>query len=121
MSNETTTNNTATETVVEAKPTSKNESKHRGDRGEVGPHNMKGIYHSFKRREGRKARGVPLKSFAHLIAETGTEEEKEVALKWLKTKAERGCRADRERRKTEKGSLNKTIAQATKNAKRGKK
>ena len=107
--------------VEEPKKASKNESEKRGPRGEVGPHNFKGLFHSFQRREGRKSRGVSLKTFAHQTAENGTDEEKVLALDWIKRKVEKGCKADREKRKTEKGPLNRTIALATKNAKRGKK
>jgi len=51
---------------------------------------MKGLYHSFQRSEGRKAKCVSLKAFANKLAEDekATEEEKSLALKWLKNKAE---------------------------------
>lgn len=68
--------------------TKKNESPRRGARGEVGAHNMKGLWHSFQRKEGRKAKRVSMKTFAHQIAETGTDEEKVIALDWFKHKAE---------------------------------
>lgn len=67
----------------------------RSSRGEVGPHNVKGLYHSFQRREGRKAKHIPLKKFAHSMVEENnelglkaTEEEQVVVLDWFKSKAE---------------------------------
>lgn len=78
------------ETKTENKSEPKNESKRRGGRGEIGPHNIKGLYHSFQRSQGRKASRVSMKEFAHNLAEDekATEEEKGICLKWFKNKAE---------------------------------
>ena len=77
---------------LKAKPeqeeTKKNESSRRGSRGEVGPHNMKGLWHSFQTKEGRKAKRISMKVWAHQMAENGTEEEKIIVLDWFKHKAE---------------------------------
>jgi len=69
-------------------PAEESKSETRRHRGELGPHNLKGLYHSFRRKEGRKARHISLKSFAHTVAENGTDEEKTIALTWFKNKAE---------------------------------
>jgi len=71
-----------------AEETNNNESARRGSRGEIGAHNMKGLWHSFQHKEGRKAKRMSMKTFAHQVAESGTDEEKIIALDWFKNKAE---------------------------------
>lgn len=107
------------EPVKEAKKD--NANPRRGGRGEVGPHNIKGLFHSFQRREGRKAREVSLKEFAHQLAENGNDEERAIALKWIANKSGALKKKEREERQKNKGGTLSLIRQATKNAKRGKK
>lgn len=67
----------------------------RDSRGEVGAHNAKGLFHSFKRREGRKAKHISMKAWASAMVEENnelgikaTEEEQAIVLQWFKSKAE---------------------------------
>lgn len=97
-----------------------NADSHRGGKGEVGPHNIKGLFHSFQRREKRHSRGVSLKTFAHQTAEGGTDEEKIIALDWLKNKSGALVKKEKAARQTAKGALLTAIRLASKQAKRGK-
>lgn len=72
-------------TTVEVKA---EERQQRNGRGEIGPPSMKSIFRSFRRRDGRKAKRISMKQFCHQLAETGTDEEKIIALDWFKNKAE---------------------------------
>lgn len=85
------------------------------------PSSIKSLYHSFQRQEGRKSRGLGLKAFAHQLAENGSDEEKEIALKWLANKSGALEKKEREERQKNKGDQLVAIRQATKNAHRGKK
>lgn len=96
-----------------------NDSSRSKRRGVVGPHNMKGLFHSFQRREGRKSRGTSLKVFAHQIAESGNDEEREIALKWIANKAGALVKKEKELRQKNKGATLVAIRLASKNA-RGK-
>lgn len=107
---------TTTVTEVATQPES-----YRAQRGDVGPHNIKGLYHSFIRHEGRKTPSLSLRAFAHSLAENGSDEEKEIALSWIANKAgalEKKQRADRQKNK---GASLAAIALATKQSRRGKK
>jgi hypothetical protein len=117
------TENTSTETTTATLPTEpkkENANPHRGGRGEVGPHNIKGLFHSFQRREGRKSRHVSLKTFAHQLAENGNDEERDIALKWIANKAGALKKKEQEQRQKNKGAALIAIRQASKNAHRGK-
>ena len=85
------------------------------------PSSLKTLYHTFQQQEGRKARGIGLKAFAHQLAENGSDEEKEVALKWLANKSGAQEKKERAERQKNKGAQLVAIRQATKNAHRGKK
>lgn len=116
---------TATIETTVAPPTITTEVKsehtvRRGGRGIVGPHNIKGMFHAFQRREARKANGVSLKDFAHQTAENGSDEEKQIALTWLANKSGVSTKRDRAARQKNKGSQLIAIRLASKNAKRGK-
>ena len=61
----------------------------------VPPHNVKALFHSFKRREGRKVKHISMKTWAHAMVEENnelglkpTEEEQVLVLQWFKDKAE---------------------------------
>lgn len=120
---DTTDTTVASETSQEtAKDTSKdNDTSRSKRRGIVGPHNMKGLFHSFQRREGRKShksRSTSLKVFAHQLAETGNDEEREIALKWLANKAGAQVKKEKELRQKNKGATLVAIRLASKNARR---
>jgi hypothetical protein len=109
----------ATEATSTPEPKNENSNPRRGGRGEVGPHNIKGLYHSFQRREGRKSRGITLQAFAHMIAENGNDEEKVVALTWISNKSGLLKKKEREQRQKNKGAELAAIRQASK-TKKGK-
>lgn len=115
-----TTEAVSTPLATPPEPKKENADPHRGRRGEVGPHNIKGLFHSFQRREKRHSRGVSLKAFAHQTAENGTDEEKIVALDWLKNKAGALVKKDKAARQTAKGSTLAAIRLASKQARKGK-
>lgn len=94
---------------------------HHGKRGEVGPHNIKGLFHSFLR-QGRKNNGITLKDFARkVLAENVIPEEVELVEQWLDRKQGKDKKDDRARRQKNKGATLAAIRLASKNARRGKK
>src|SRR5208282_6081270 len=120
MAQPTTTEASSTPVATPVEDKKENANPHRGGRGDVGPHNIKGLFHSFQRREKRHSRGVSLKAFAHQTAESGTDEEKIVALDWLKNKAGALVKKDKAARLTAKGATLVAIRLASHNAHRGK-
>lgn len=116
MSDENTITTAPTNTTTTSTPDVS--TRRNSSRGSVGEHNIKGLYHSFQRREGRKVRDLSLKDFAHQLAENGSDEEKLIALSWIANKTGALEKKQREERQKNKGFELATIRQATKNAKR---
>lgn len=124
MSNATTDTASAKVETTEAVSTtteSKQDTTRRGPRGDVGPHNVKGLYHSFLR-QGRKNHGVSLKDFARrVVADNVIPEEVELVKAWFFCKRGDNEKAAKALREKNKGATLAAIRLASKNARRGKK